>query len=614
MDNDTWSPVPTDLGQGFSHMAWHSSDSESALYGALPDKFRLTDGLIVKIENGRVSEEPITGGVTGLQSVRLNGKNLLLASGRFNDGNRDFGLVVWDGQGWRYLAEIEERSQSLTVVRRDGRDYLYALDFGQNSVIEYDGFELVRRQVPLLPFVRDLAQFPGILAACDSQAMFLSLFDGTNWALLSTGGGCRNVVSRRFDGVDQILFNDSVNDWLVYETVGSTPQPLSLPIGGDRSTIPISAAGDLALGTLSARQDSQQLSIWEDDRWYQPELRFTSTRLRARVRSSNQSDGLISLFGQFGMAPDPLQTAVAVFGENGVESVRAVPDQALNAVVTESGVVYAATPDGLWLKQDQDESLIEIPEGQPGVGLALTSDGELFVGTCDDRVLRLQDQSLEPAARLPQDYTVLCDEPLIAVPSSSPASGIYFTAQQAPRPFEVGVRVSVWRLVGTNLTEVSPPGLNQQNYFYPYLPQVSLVEVRGNLVPAVGSERSISWFDGSEWTTLPAPPEELFLHGTLRGPIATARVGGAACFFASFPTGIAQFCNDQWSIPSELRLSFTNSNDYFNVRGITTMVSGRYQGRGVLIVGGRFDAAGRSTQSRTAVLDLDVIRKDGFEP
>ncbi len=612
LDSGTWSPVNLDLGDGFSYMAFYGEGNEKTLFGA-----GLPDHTLVKIHDKQLMETTIDGSVTGLRSVQLLGLPLLVASGSFRSDDQVFGLAVWNGRQWRYFAELTPYTRQLAVVERGGEKIIYALGADNNVVVEFDGLELVYREVPVLPDVAALSPFADTLAACDRSGELLTVFDGFTWSLRfnldPNSFGCRNLTSRQFHGRDQLLVGDSQGAWRVFDVGVGNSMALDLPAGSDGFTRSIPAAGQTALVTLSARKYSRQLAIWESNRWLQPEQYFQSQRLKAQVQSTYTLKGKTYVYGQFAIAPESVQSAVGIFSNEGIKQLARVPDQSSRAVMDESGVVYAWTPEGLSINRGQDSVMIEVADVYGGAELALTESGELFVGICNQQLFRLQGDRLTIASELPDNLTVLCNFPVIAIPETSVAKGVYFMAAQPPFNFDFGRGVSVWRFDGTELIDVSPPALTGFMANPRYLPQVSSITINDSVFPALSFDKTVTYFDGRQWITLPAVPEDLLPIVGLSGPVVTAKVGSEPCFFAAARTQLIQFCNDQWSTSDTLSLSFLNTIDLILQPGIQTMIASEFQGRPVLLVGGSFDAAGRSTQSATAVLDLDVILNDSFE-
>ncbi|MFK7957008.1 MAG: hypothetical protein AB8B96_13020 [Lysobacterales bacterium] len=607
-----WSPVALDLGDGFSRMAWYDNGSERALYGAgLPDR------PLVKIEHSQLVDLNIRGSISGLRSVSLRGKTVLVASGSFHSDDQVFGLALWNGQRWRFLAELTPNTLQLSIVKRDDKEVIYALESGGNTVVEFDGFELVYRKIPLLIDVAAISSLTDRLAVCDRNGGILSVFDGLTWStqIIVTNNvvGCRNLTSRRLEDRDQLLIRGISGNWDTYEADSGVITALELPTGNDRFTRPIAASGNTALVTLSARQASRQLAIWESDEWVQPEQSFKTNRFKAQLRSAYSLNGMTFVFGKFTNTAGTLQSAVGIFSDEGVDNLNPVPEQSSTAVMDESGIVYAWTPEGLWINRGAAPVMIEVADAATGGALTLSDTGQLFVGTCGRQLLRLQGDALEIAAELPEDLEILCSVPMVTIPETSSAAGLYFMAAKPPFTFESGRRISVWRFDGTELMDVSAPQWAGLVAGPPYLPQVSAITMDGKVLPALAFGNTVTWFDDQQWNALPSIPDALLAGGDVSGPVATAKVGNEACLFTTLRTQLLKYCHNVWSTSDMLSFSFVNTINLIFQRGIQTLIASEYQKRPVLLVGGTFDAAGNSTQSRTAVLDVDVIHNDNFE-
>ncbi|MEM9530011.1 MAG: hypothetical protein AAGA23_03770 [Pseudomonadota bacterium] len=588
-------------------MAFFEHGGETLVFAAGP----ATDWELVQVTRSGLVSAGLRGSVSGLVAVDLRFGPRLVASGRFNDGDADYGLATWDGTRWRLRSPL----LSSTVALREVSGRVFALGADRMSLLEYDGFQITIREIPLVTRAVDLALLDAQPAVCERtfSAGLLGVLSRELWQYSVLRSGCSELASQSVSGGAHLLVRSTTGLWTVVHSPSAVGAPPSLPEDLDFSTAVVSPGpGLLALTTPSQRRTTGQLAVWRDNRWSYPERAFTPARFQVNTTQAIVRNNQLLLVGTF-TGPDQS----SVFGVSALAGIGHLPPSPLpelGAFAGEfaqapDGTVYGALGDRLWIGEAGQISEIDVPEGI--TSLAVTETGDIFAAGCGQSVFRLAGRLLMEVATLPDDQSVQCSRGLIPIDAKAPAGGIYVVAVNLfglnfsgpPRAYRL------YRYREGLFEDVSPPSLITWASGLNHGLTAQAVELDGEPVLAVNYGETVTYFDGNHWQSLRPLP-----GASGSGPVAAHGVSGRACFYVGEIGQLARYCGQGWERPASLALPFTGSPlDFRFIPFFQALTPFWQDGRPLLLVAGAFDAAGPVAQAQTALLDLDGISRGGFE-
>ena len=595
-----WVPVPLALDGGFQHMRSFTRGADNAVYAAgscCGDK-------LIRLVGDQLTEVDLGGPITGMVVAQSASGPELIVTGRF--GGSVF--AIWDGASWRFVSALASSAVSPTVVRTGGNEEVYALSSGfSGQVLRLNEDRTAASVIAGFGRATALGELDGDLVACEQDFQFAAfgVFDGLTWSYPLIHTACEQMAQLPHPTGERLMIRSRGASWV---SLGELGEPLSPPVLPTNGALFKDVRLPDALAAIFSpfRRQSQQLAIWERGDWHYPERSYESDKPQLDILSIHDNGESQHVFGRFYERDQLSYLGVAPFTDDGVGPAMRLPDFTLSAVVAQDGTIYAGLEEGLWISRGGEQRLLQTPVSVRS--LAQLGDSPLYVSGCGPNLYRLNtDDTLSIAATM-TDWSIQCDDALhLAGPPSSPqlyVVGNQFTQVSVPTQF-----FSIFSLTQSQLENITPPDYADAQRPSAGRLQPAVSEYDGVRQLMFGGGDTVYRHDGQSWSQLPPSP-----MGSPGGQAVSVEHAGRQCVYAAGGRQVQRYCEGFWDAPDELTFDSTVLQTvYSNTQFFLAISPARYNGRPVLLMGGLFESAGNSIQSRSGVFDLDVISESGFE-
>lgn len=596
----SWSPVPLVLDQGFEHMKSFSRGTELSLYGA----GRCCGDKLIRLSRDQMEEIDLGGPVTGLTVAQSESGAELIVTGQFGTD----GIAIWDGTHWRFVSTSSSALQSPTILTRNGGEDVYAVsDDFLREVWRLDSNRTNAFRLPIPIRATSIGTLGENLIVCEDNSLQAAFgaFDGTNWSYPQLFWECGQMAQLPHPSGERLWIRTRGPSWTSLQAINKPAEIPVLPAnGGLFKNIPL--PGELAAVSSPQNRQSRQLAIWGRGGWRYPERSYRDEKPQLDILATHDNGATLHVLARFYEQDQQSFLAVAEFTDEGLGPAVRVPDDSISFLVAKDGAIYTGTEAGLWVRRSGKEIVIETPT-RP-FSLAQFGESDLYFSGCGSSVFRLSgDDSVSVVATM-TDQSIQCQDALYLAGSQSNPR-LYVVGNQF-RSVSIPIQTySIHLLVEDDLVNITPPEYADGQRATVGRLIVSVSRLNGTDQLMFGGGNTVFHHDGQAWAQLPPTP-----LGPLGGLAVAVSHAGKNCVYAAGGRRIQRYCEGEWDSPAELVFnSSIVQTGFTNTMFFLTMMATRFDGRPVLLVGGLFESAGSSIQTRSGIFDLDTVTRSGFE-